>query len=222
MDITQDGTTLSNVEIHGTVRIYGSNVTLRNVKIVSSEFWALRVDGRNVLLEDSTIVGGDGTQCSIVGGNWTGRRLDLYGAGDGIKMGANSQLYDSYIHDLSRANGNHNDGIEITNAPNTKVIHNTILNSNSQTSAVMISEFGSTSNSGVVISNNLIGGGGYTVYGGAPDTAQGHQVTNNLFTTRFFEDSGYYGPVAYWRSSGNTWSGNVWADGPNAGRSVNP
>ena len=151
-------------------------------------------------------------------------RVDMHSCTDGprISEGATVVIRDSYIHDLSRANGNHNDGIEITNAPNTKVIHNTILNSNGQTSAVMISEFGSNSNSGVEISNNLIGGGGYTVYGGAPDTAQGHKVTNNVFTTRFFEDSGYYGPVAYWRTTGNTWSGNVWADGPNAGRSVNP
>lgn len=221
--VTANGSVLENVEIRGTLKIAAVDVKVRNVKVVTTNTWVVIVDSTNanLTIEDSTLIGSKDSQSSIVGGSFTGRRLDISGAGDGIKLDrGNVTLADSYIHDLASFQGAHNDGIEITNAPNTRLEHNAILNKNSQTSAVMISEFGSNPASGVVLTKNLLGGGGYTVYGGSPDTAKGHQVTDNRFTTRFFASSGYYGPRAYWRDAGNTWTGNTWADGPNKGLPV--
>jgi hypothetical protein len=225
-EITASNVTLSNMEYRGEVRVYGTNVTLRNVKIATGGFWALRIDGSGFLIEDSTIVGGPDTQSTIVSGSasWTGRRLDLSGAGDGIKMGSNATLVDSWIHDLDTSPTAHNDGIEITGATNVRVEHNSILNSRSQTSAVMFSEYYGTGDANAVLTNNLLGGGGFTVYGGleAGKTLKtGITVTNNKFTTRFFPDSGSYGPLAYWDSR-NTWTGNTWVDGPRAGQPLTP
>jgi len=225
-ELRTDGAVITNTEFRGEVRVYARNVTLRNVKIVSTSFWALRVDGDGLLIEDSTISGGPDTQCSIVSGaaSWTGRRLNLYGAGDGIKMGSNATLVDSFIHDLDHSTGAHNDGIELTGATNVRVEHNTILNQNSQTSAVMLSEYYGTGNANVSVTGNLLGGGGFTMYGGleaGKALKTGLSVTNNRFTTRFYSTSGYYGPSAYWDSR-NTWSGNTWVDGSRAGQAVNP
>jgi len=219
--VSQNGAVLENLEIRGSVLITGNNVTLRNVKIVNNGFWPLRITGTGAVIEDSTVIGGANSQASLAG-SFTGRRLDLSGAGDGIKMSGNSVLEDSYIHDLASFDGAHNDGIEATNAVNIRIVHNTILNSNGQTSALMLSEYGSKADTQVLVQGNLFAGGGYTVYGGAPDTAQGHKVIDNVFSTRFFPDSGHYGAVYYWRSTGNTWSNNRWVDGPKAGQLVTP
>ena len=91
---------------------------------------------------------------------------------------------DSYIHDLADFDGAHNDGIDAFGP--VKIVHNTVLVAMGQTSAIMLSEYGSTQDSNVLVKRNLIGGGGFSFYGGAPDTAQGHEVVDNLFTTRFF------------------------------------
>ncbi|MBK7859054.1 MAG: hypothetical protein IPJ65_10635 [Archangiaceae bacterium] len=220
LTVSTNGAVLENVEVRGRLTIAANDVTVRNVKVVTDDFWVVMVNGSRALLTDSTFIGGDNSQAALAGAGWVGRRLDLSGAGDGIKMHDGGELYDSYIHDLSNAAGAHNDGIE-AGGP-VKIVHNTILNRRSQTSCIMLSEYGANPDTDVLIQNNLLGGAGFTVYGGAPDTARGHEVRDNKFTTRFFPQSGYYGPVAYWSPAGNIWSGNVWADGPLAGQTVNP
>ena len=217
--IRRAGTVLENVEIHGSVIIDADRVTLRNVKVVSDGYWPLRVvSGSGVRLLRSTIVGTRDSQASVAG-HFIGRRLDLHGAGDGARM-QGGRLVNSYIHDLANFDGAHNDGIDAYGP--VKIIHNTVLLKMGQTSAIMLSEYGSNPDTHVLVRNNLIGGGGYSFYGGAPDTARGHVVIDNLFTTRYFPRAGYWGPVAHWRSQGNTWSDNRWADGPRAGRLVRP
>ena len=101
--------------------------------------------------------------------------------------------------------------------------HNTVLNQFGQTTAVgLFEDFGAQFN--CLIENNLIAGGGYTLYGGA--NAGGAPTSNirvigNRFARVYSERSGYYGPVAYFdtRGSGNEWSGDVWDD---TGKSVQP
>ena len=132
-------------------------------------------------------------------------------------MGGRSSLTDSYIHDLASFEGAHNDAVEVNGAGAVRIEGNTILNSNSQTSVIMISAGGSA-NAGVLIRDNLLGGGGYTVYG--DDAARGITVTGNAFSTRYFAKGGYWGPVAYWSGVGNVWSGNYWLDGAAKGQAV--
>jgi hypothetical protein len=65
------------------------------------------------------------------------------------------------------------------------------------------------------ISDNLIAGGGYTIYGGQnPGGPQAHniRITGNRFATLYFQNGGFWGPVAAFDPSGpgNVWSGNVW------------
>lgn len=216
--VTRDGTVLRNVEIRGSLTIDADHVLVRNVKVVSDGYWPVRVEGRGVRLARSTFVGTADAQAALTG-HFIGRRLNLHGAGDGARM-SGGRLVNSYIHHLADFDGAHNDGIDAYGP--VKIVHNTVLVETDQTSAIMLSEYGSTPDSNVLVKNNLLGGGGFSFYGGAPDTARGHEVVDNLFTTRFFPRSGYYGPVAYWRSAGNTWKNNRWADGARASRLVRP
>jgi hypothetical protein len=92
--------------------------------------------------------------------------------------------------------------------------HNTVFNEFGQTDAISLFEdFGQQKD--CLIENNLVAGGGYTIYGG--QNTGGIPVTNiiirnNRFSTRFFPQSGSYGPVTALgaASGGNVWSGNVW------------
>lgn len=219
MLVNRDNAVIENLDIRGELRIYGDNARITNVRVESESDWVVLINGRGTVIEDSTFIGGDDSQASLAG-TFVGRRLDLSGASDGVKMQAGGELYDSYIHDLCDKEGAHNDGIEA--GKQVRLVHNTVLNPRSQTSAIMLSEYGSDPDTDVLVQDNLIGGGGYTFYGGAPDTARGHVVVGNLFTTRYYGNGGYYGAVAYWQPDGNTWSDNRWADGPQQGRLVRP
>jgi hypothetical protein len=74
----------------------------------------------------------------------------------------------------------------------------------------------------------LVGGGGFTVYAGYAAGAypaskvSDISVTNNEFTTVSFPKyakSGWFGPLGY-DDPPVVVSGNIWADGPNAGKPV--
>jgi hypothetical protein len=81
---------------------------------------------------------------------------------------------------------------------------------------------------GYQIINNYVGGAGYCMYLGQnvndpPNTAKNFTVRGNRWTTQWWPNGGFYGPVAsvpVWGTLGNTQSDNLWADGPNAGQSV--
>ena len=220
-DITVDvdGTILENFDLKGAIRVYANNVTIRNVKITTGGYWPILFDGTGGVVDDSTGVGTVNSQACVGGSGMTIRRLNCSGAGDGIKLGSNSTMTDSYIHDLGTSPEAHNDGCEL-GSENVTVRHNTILNAQGQTAAVFIGASAPSTN--ILVEDNVLAGGGYTVYGPDPGSSN-VRVVNNKFSTRYFAKSGFYGPVAYWKTgSGNEWSGNVWMDGASAGKALNP
>ena len=90
--------------------------------------------------------------------------------------------------------------------------HNTIRNPCSQTSAILES-----TNSGpistVTITNNLLAGGGYTLYCAATTSGIGgiEIVIGNRIARTYRPQGGYYGPLAYCNTA-ETLSANVWDD----------
>jgi hypothetical protein len=94
--------------------------------------------------------------------------------------------------------------------------HNTVFNSYSQTDAIsLFQDFGPQANR--TIDNNLLAGGGYTIYAGANTgkeaTATNIHVTNNRISRMYYPQGGSYGPVtAYTSTGGNTFTGNIWDD----------
>ena len=99
------------------------------------------------------------------------------------------------------------------------VNHNTVFNSLGQTDAVSLFEdFGVQANR--TITNNLLAGGGYAIYGGqnngGPATSN-IVITGNRISTLYFKQGGAFGPVANFNSSGvgNIWQNNIW-DGTGA------
>jgi len=217
--VNVNGTILENIDLKGAIRVYADNVTIRNVKITTGGYWPILFDGKGGVVEDSTVVGTVNSQACVGGSGMTIRRMNCSGAGDGVKLGSSSTMTDSYIHDLGTGPESHNDGCEL-GSKDVTVRHNTILNAQGQTAAVFIGASAPSTN--ILVEDNVLAGGGYTVYGPDPGSSN-VRVVNNKFSTRYFAKGGSYGPVAYWKTgSGNEWSGNTWMDGASAGETLGP
>jgi hypothetical protein len=214
--VTQDNKVLDGLEITGDVDVDANNVALKNCSIVVSDaYWGIIIRSGSLTVTDCKIYGSGSSghgifnpyQCPV-----TIRRCDISGFADGV-MSDVGLIEDNYIHDLQGAPGSHHDGIQNGGGGPLTIRHNTILNPHGETSAVaLFQDFGVPHD--VLIENNLLGGGGYTVYGGAGSkgTPTKIEVLNNQFSKKYFATGGQYGPVAYWDSAGtgNTWSGNTW------------
>jgi hypothetical protein len=133
------------------------------------------------------------------------------GTEDGVRMADNSTLVDSYVHDLQGSSSSHYDAVTADGYRGWRIEHNTILNPHPQTAAVWIGDARYGPSSGV-LRNNLLAGGGYTIYAG-PGAAPGLTVTGNVFSQRYYPRCGSFGAITGWVGSGNTWSGNVFDGG---------
>lgn len=133
-------------------------------------------------------------------------------------------ITNNYLHDMVYYAGDHSEPIYAGAAgtgSNITITGNTILNNLFQTAAIYFNTVYNFTD--CTISNNLLGGGTYTLYCGGSGSS-GVVMTNNAFTTAYWASSGQDGP-AYTSThpnflSGNTWSGNAYYDGPNAGVAI--
>jgi hypothetical protein len=192
------------------VVIAADNVTIRNcLRKGIADYWGFLVNAgvTGTLIEDVEI---DGMNSSTIdagvggGGGWTGRRLNIHGTADGIKIGSNLLLEDSYVHDLKTPpNGAHSDSAQSMGGSNVTLRHNTFTArvGVGQNSAVFLApDFGPIKN--YTVDNNLLSGGGFSMWAYA---ASNSRITNNHFGRLYG-----YGPI--WLGSGWTRSGNVWHD----------
>jgi hypothetical protein len=214
--------------------VEASNVTVRNVRLdVSGESFGIALrHTANVTIEDTDITSPSaGAGRLLVGikdiyGDSTGLqvlRTDISHTGTGIQV-ESGLLQDNYIHDMGYKPGDHINGTTSNGGTALLTIrHNTVFNQIDQTDAIsLFQDFGPQANR--VIDNNLLAGGGYTLYAGAnagrESGATNIHVTNNRFAKTFYPNGGSYGPLAaYVSGQGNTFTGNVWDD---TGRSFGP
>lgn len=221
--VTKAGTTIANTVITGQLTVRAANVTLRNVEIRPGGSYGLLTYGKNTRIVNSTIRGSGRTLAGIAayeGGTVHADGVDVSGVEDGVRLAHNSSLTNSYVHDLRGSSSSHYDAVTADGYRGWVIRHNTIVNPHGQTAAVWIGDPRYGGSEGV-LADNLLAGGGYTVYAG-PGAGAGLRVTNNAFSTRIHPKSGYWGPVTSWSRAGNTWSGNVWLDGARAGTAVSP
>jgi parallel beta-helix repeat protein len=239
VEIDGDGAVFTGYRLTTDIAVNASNVTIRNNYMTQSGGWGIALrHADNVTIDSNTIRGTlphiDSCDDAI---------RDIYGDSDNVKITRNNIYYcssginhfnsgglieDNYIHDLGYpCNGSacdHFNGIQLGAGTGSKMTinHNTIFNPYSQTDAIMLAnDDGPQTNR--TITNNLLAGGGYSFYGsGGPDGQATNIIfTGNRFSTRYYPNSGYWGPVAHWKaSSGNVWTNNTWIDGPKAGLPV--
>jgi hypothetical protein len=225
LSIKTDGTVVSGLDVSGTIDIYAKNVTIESTRVTTdspgSFAVAIRPGATGTTIRDTTIRGMDnGTHSveygvfNIAGTAVTVTRANLYNCSECI-MGASITLTDSYLHDTADPPGAHVE--DIYGLAGSSYKHNTILNAVDQTAAVYLDpNLGGTLDCKCSLVDNLLAGGGYTIYGGGSGnmSATNVKITGNRFARSYFANSGSYGVDAYFDGAamGNSWSGNFWDD----------
>ena len=202
---------ISGLNITGTVYINAPNVTISDCKITSSDYWVVIVKSgiTGAVVENCEINGtGSGPQGQAgIAGQGTFLKNEIYNVENGIDVrGDHTVIQDNYIHDLNVSGDPHYDGVQISGGlSDITVRHNTVFVPGSATSAVYITnDFGSIN--GVVVDNNQLAGGGYTVYSDEKARNSG-QITGVEFTNNKLV-KGYYGYDAIANNS-VVWQGNT-------------
>jgi len=220
------GAVLDGIESTHSVEVYGNNVTIKNSKItITGDGWAVGARHALNLTVDHTVMT---SPVQFGAGRMLVAVKDIYGdatvtttaddishASTGVQIDV-GLIQDTYIHDAGFAAGDHTNGTTSGGGQTglLKIAHNTIFNQEDQTDAVsLFQDFGIQTNR--VIDNNLLAGGGYTIYGGAnvgkESTATNIKITNNRISRIYYPNGGSYGYLAaYVSGQGNTFTGNVW------------
>jgi hypothetical protein len=241
VEVYGDGAVFSGYSVHGYIDVTGNNAVVTDDAIsnfgndINGDGVNLTGNPSNVTIEHVSISSPYGTQGNM--GIFAGIK-DITGTAEGTRVLDNNiadastgvQLYiglieGNYIHDVTFADpSSHLNGTTSNGSTTPLTIdHNTVFNPNGQTDAISLFEdFGVEAN--VVINDNLVAGGGYTIYGGQnPGGPQAYniKITNNHFSNIYFPQSGSFGYITAFdlNAPGNVWSGNVW---DSTGKTVSP
>jgi hypothetical protein len=224
--VTVNGTVLSDLSISCNLVIDASDVTVRDVQIVTGGYFGIGLrHSTGVTIEDSTISGRN-----LTSGRVNSAIDDVYGDSTGIVIKNNNisrfrtgvqistgLIAGNYIHDPGYIHGDHTNGIYAAGTTKPLTVYgNTIFNDLGQTDDINLD----ASSSGQDVANkfvvdNLLAGGGYSIYGGGG--RDGHTsnivIEDNEFGQLYYPHGGQYGPAAYVNlgQAGNVWSGNVWS-----------
>jgi hypothetical protein len=212
-DLTIDtaGTVVSGKDIRGCIFVEANNVTIKNSKITCADAYGIRgfnngTDFTGLKIQDSELDGEDQGFTGIAYSNFTALRLNIHGFENGFALGAHDTIQDTYVHDLKTGDSLHPDDIQ-TNDDGTDytIVHNSLL-APVTNSAISLCCSDGTMNSNVLIDNNYLAGGGWTLY--CPRMATtGVRVTNNLFGPANFGPTSACGPPGVATFSGNTFAG---------------
>ena len=214
--VTQDGAVIEGLDVSGRIVVRADDVTIRNVRVSSNASHLIRNYGKNLLIEDVTLVGEQPCSAGIAFNNYTARRVDVSGCADGLKANGNVVVEDSYIHDLRKWAGTHNDGIQSTGGSNMVIRNNTIEGAfrDSVSAIKFTSEFNHLSD--VTIEGNQFFGGNYTIYltkkpgMRAPTDIR---IADNVFV----EGSAKWGWLFNDNHSSQVFENNTWDDGTPVG-----
>ncbi|MDD9205218.1 right-handed parallel beta-helix repeat-containing protein, partial [Georgenia sp. 10Sc9-8] len=176
LTITEPGTVIEGLDVHGYVRVRAKDVVIRNSIIrggvAGKQDGLVRVvdAGASLLIEDSELVAANPNPGinGLRGWGITARRVNIHGVIDGGHFwGDDVTIEDSWIHDLLHyeddpyhSDGSHDDGIQIQKGSNIRIVGNTI--EGAYNAAIMITQ-DQDRTSDVTISGNWLDGGKCTV-----------------------------------------------------------
>ncbi len=223
LSVTKAGTTVKDLAVTGAIAVDANNTTLEDDEVISSAgsgnrgiYIAPGVTG--TVLNHVTCHGaGKGTQYCVFNKNSTTKIEYSYLYNCGECLNGPGTITNSFFDVTAVISGEHYEDIYYGGGEGPLVVnHDTMLNPQGQTATVFAStDFGNQTT--LTITNNLLAGGGYTLYGGTSCTTGGCgavkgpvTVTGNRFSNKYYPGGGYYGIGAYFNNAVTTWSGNVW------------
>ncbi|MCB9906271.1 MAG: LamG domain-containing protein [Planctomycetes bacterium] len=220
MTITQNGFVLQNARIYGTIDVQANNVTIRNfIQDAGGQAYGIRCNNGNtgLVVEDGEIY--NVASAHIYGGGFSAYRLNLHeSGGDGFKTISNVLVEGCWVHHLGTADGAHAD------CNQTRVGGNLTFRGNYfdlpidigqpyKQNACWIVQTGEGAIDNVLIENNWLNGGNYSIF------IENKWTTNNslpnygdptnvrILNNRFGRDF-RFGPLratSYATISGNRW-----------------
>lgn len=191
--VTVDGTVVEGLDVVGTIEVRADDVVIQDTRVSSRNPYLIRIErgatGTRVENVELDGLGSDNT-VGIAGSDLTVRRADIHHVVDGIKAGSRSRYQENWIHDLSRAEGVHADGIQVQGARDVLIQQNLIDATGANSALIIKADTGLIAN--VQVERNLLLGGNYTLYvlGAAPDTTA--QFTTSDVTVRANQFQGGY------------------------------
>lgn len=233
------GQTYENKTLTGDIWVHGPNVTIRNVKLISDSYYPIRTfsdEGStgNLLIDHVEIdLKGKFELKAVAFDNYKLTNSYIHNGGECAHFGENVTIENnlcvvgpdansdgvvdatptcSQIEDQYRtASGDtaHFDGFQTDGSSNIKINHNTVYQRCPQTSNILLN--GATATN-IVVNDNLLSGGGYTIYCPGPNNS-GVVISNNRISRLYYPNGGFYGPTAYCENipQANLF-GNVWDD----------
>jgi hypothetical protein len=203
MTISTAGTVVDARDIKGCVTVNAPNVTIRNSRVTCDGSGAIWSRSTGLTVEDSTVQCGNKVgQTAITPANYTVRRVDASRCENILWAGGNVLIEDSYIHDpipCCIPGDPHTDSVQVPAGGNNITIrHNRIYGgylsqSNFGNSAITTGASPGAGNTNLTITNNLLAGGGFTVY--CPDVSSSFTFTNNRFSRVLVDTVGGFGPM---------------------------
>ncbi|MGY3075004.1 hypothetical protein ACVWZZ_001375 [Bradyrhizobium sp. LM6.10] len=212
--ISTPGAVIEGLDITGPVIVEARDVRLQDCKVTHAGHTVIVIRGgiTGTIIQNCEIDNrGYGGQC--IAGQGTFLRNNIHDCADGIDVrGDNTLIEGNYIHQMTGPSDSHFDGVQADGKfSHLSIRQNTIINENTQTSAVMIDNYTGPIDD-VMIGGNLLVGGGYTVYINEVAKGQpgGGPVTNVVFTNNQLA-GGYWGPLDLRTELGNVpvISGNI-------------
>ncbi|HEY1248474.1 MAG TPA: DUF4082 domain-containing protein, partial [Nitrososphaera sp.] len=224
--VTTPGAVIDGLDIHGCVFVMAKNVTIKRSKITCGAqpmvknfepdgHGGLNDIGAGLVIEDVEF-DGDGVfdSAGVAFNEYTIRRANFHSIGAAVKLGNNVTIEDSYVHDIASTQDSHNSGFPSDGGVNIKLKHNTVLmnTTNGFPIALYNGQYGDTVVKDVIVDNNLLAGGNYTLYCGVGTAITPNlTVTNNRFSKILYPKGGFYGPTANC-SGAALWQNNYWDD----------
>lgn len=209
LTINTNGAVVDGKEIHGCIDVRASNVTIRNTRIIGPCIYGLRTDlapsAGTTVLDRVEINCGDGHGTGLAGPHFAAHAVYIHNCENGLEINEGSSLSDSVISAIEVTQDAHGDGIQSQDGTNVVIRHNTLLEINPVTSAIITNP---TLNNGWLIEDNFMGGGAYTLY--CTEKGTGWTVRNNRFvpakTGALY--SAAFGLTSNCAHTGITWTGN--------------
>ncbi|MCH9815906.1 MAG: hypothetical protein K0U64_05555 [Actinomycetia bacterium] len=161
--VTTANQVIDGLDVQGSIQVDAPGVIIRNSRITGNGTGnGIRVLSGDVTIEDTEIAN---FANGIAYSNWTARRVNVHSmTSDGVKLGSNVLLEDSWIHDLNPDSDAHADGGQVQTGVRNTIIRNNTISIGEGNSALFIAPSqGPNSPGPVIIEGNHLDGGNFTI-----------------------------------------------------------
>ncbi len=223
MTITQDGAVIENVRVFGVIDVRANNVTIRNFVIdAGNQPYAIKCNNGTygTVIEDGELF--NVNSAHIIGSGFSAFRLNMHhSGGDGFKASSDALVEGCWVHHLGTNPGSHADCDQTRQGGNLIFRGNYMdlpvdIGAPYKQNACWIIQTGDGPIDNVLIENNWINGGNYSIFvenkhdtnPSLPD--YGDPTNVRILNNRFMRDF-RFGPLratSYALVSGNRWDDN--------------